>query len=204
MADETFFNQVRQYDKMALNLLMSARVNGHIIMGANNPSTAVTNSEVIFEAIKKAGEKYDTQPIFLDPGCGYGVPLVLAAKAEYKTYGIDKENTLINLTKTLTNHLKKQSIINGNIENLVCGDMFKDSTYCSLGVSFSEVDIFYLYALRGIHEKFISNFLESAKSGAHLINIPGFKSKKMKYLFQDNAELIHQGSKNKYQIYRKP
>ena len=32
---------------------------------------------------------------FLYPGCGYGVPLVLAAKAEYKTYGIDKENTFL-------------------------------------------------------------------------------------------------------------
>ena len=71
--------------------------------------------------------------------------------------------------------------------------MFKDSTYNSLGVSFSDVDIFYLYALRGTHEKFIPKFSELAKSGSHLINVPGFKPIKRKSLFKDNIELIHQG-----------
>ena len=192
-----------QYDQLALNLSFAATIRGHFTMDGNTPSTAVTDPEIIFEAIKKAGEKYDTQPVFIDPGCGYGLPLALAAKAGYKTYGIDKERVLVNITKKLTDTLKEKSVINGNIEKIICGDMFNDSSYYDLGISFSDVDIFYLYALRGIHEKFIPKFSDEAKSGSHLINVPGFKPRKMKSLFPGNIELIYQGPKNKYQIYRK-
>ena len=205
MADKKFFNQLRQYDQMALNLSINAAVNNQFSINANTPSSAVLELESIFEVIRESGKEYNKSPKFLDPGCGYGIPLVLAAKAGYETYGIDKERTMVNITKVLTNNLKEKSIINGNIQNIVCGDMFEPLTYDTLGINFNDIDIFYLYALRSIHEDFLPKFSKSAKSGSHLINLPGFKERKREFLFENikNIKLILQGPDNGYQIYRK-
>ncbi|MBC8444306.1 hypothetical protein H8D83_01840 [Candidatus Woesearchaeota archaeon] len=208
MGDKLFFKQVREFDDLASKLILTSAKNGFFNINGNNSSIGVRGSDekIVFEAIKKAGEDYTYKPTFVDPSCGQGIPLVLSAKMGYDTYGSDIENGIVKITNKLILNLEKKNVIpKGNIKKIIQGDLLDLKTYNSLGVDFSDVDIFYNYTFRSIQKHFFHLFSDSAKQGAKLIHIPGYKKIKRNSLLDlmDNIELFYEHPENIYQIYTK-
>ncbi len=207
MDKELFFKQVKEFDKMAAKLTLAAARNNFFVLNSNNSSIGVRwlNEKILFDAIEKAGKGLD-KPTFVDPCCGYGVSLVFGAKLGYEVYGSDIENMMVKVADKMTSNLEKYGIIpEGNIKKITVGDMLDLKNYISLGVGFSEVDIFYDYTFRGMQEKFFHLFSDSAKKGAKLVHVPGYKKMKRDSLLDlmGNIELNYEHPDNIYQIYTK-
>jgi len=207
--ENSFFDKLQEIQNESIDFIVEARSKGLFEPNWQFPYyVGAINNNNLMKAMKYAIKDIKGTKNFVDPCCGDGFSLILANKVGYNAYGVEIENALVDIANENISEARRAGLIpiNGVVE-VTQGDMFNLSSYESLGISFADVDVFYLWALESMREDFFKQFSEHAKDGSKIILVSGLKENRTQSLLDSLSGSIgmfyKEPTEGIYQIYQK-
>ncbi|MBC8500747.1 MAG: class I SAM-dependent methyltransferase [Nanoarchaeota archaeon] len=207
--ENSFFDKLQGLQNESIDAIVKARLKGSFDPNYQFPYYAgVIDDYNLMQAMIKARDDVNEIHKFVDPCCGDGFSLILANKVGYNAYGVEIENALVDIANENITEARRAGLIPINdVVEVTQGDMFNLSSYESLGISFADIDVFYLYALESMKMDFFKQFSQEAKLGSKLILVPGLKENRTQSLLDSLSGSIgmfyKEPTEGMYQIYQK-